>query len=151
MSGPGVAGTSQFMKLQGTEYHMFIAAVILATDLCCNRPGDAEHEQQSSELMPVCLLLASIKQQSQIAAKLLQSLTELLIKYGVWSLSFTIPPAVEQVWALDIEASQQWQFGDGLLVNRDMGQQNFDIPLEFDGLWETFIEKSSALDLIDVK
>ena len=142
---------SDFMKAQGTVLHMFMGGVILATDLCCNQPRGIEREQQLSELMRVCTVLDSIKHHSQIAAKFLESLTGLLVRYGVWSSSMTIPPTIEST-SMPNEAGdpyQQWQLGDYPFDDGHMEQQNFDMPLVFDDLWETFVERPSVFDMVD--
>ncbi|KAF5005142.1 hypothetical protein FDECE_8399 [Fusarium decemcellulare] len=143
MRTPNISHSADYMKVHGTVVHMFMGALILATDLCCNQPLGEDRERQSSELMEALKQLDGIKQHSQIAAKLLEDLTQLLIKYGVWSPSTTVSTNSEGGLAPNLE-SLDW-FGDG-----QMGMQDSDAPLLFSDLWETFVEQPSALDMIDI-
>lgn len=131
--------SSDFMKIQGTIFHMFIGALILATDLCCNQPQGEERERQSAEVMMVLRQLDSIRLHSQSAASLLETLTQLLIQYGVWAPDTIIAPAEESHTNVD-------SFGqDGIQV------QEFDnlAPFPFEELWDTFVERPTIFDLID--
>lgn len=150
MSDANLSHSADFMKLQGTIHLMFVGALVLATDLCCNRPRGAKREQQASELTRACNVLASIQQHSQLASKFLDSLTQLLIKCGVWSLPATAPlPTNEQPSNHD-DALQQWQFDDYLLEDGVLEHQDLDTSLLFDDLWETFIDRPSAMNMIDI-
>ena len=100
--------------------------------------------------MRACTVLAGVKHHSQIAAKFLDSLTELLVKYGVWSPSVTIPSATDDTPIPNEDHSQQWQLGDYSLEDSHMEQLDFDMPLLFDDLWETYVERPSAMDMIDI-
>jgi hypothetical protein len=142
--------SSDFMKIQGTVQHMFMGAVVLATDLCCNQPRGPEREKQSSELMHVCSVLASIKQHSQIAAKFLTSLTELLVKYGVWSPSVVFPLADEPASNMNGVVSQLPQLSEYLLDYGHIDPQEIDSSFLFDDLWEQFVQKPSVLEMIDL-
>jgi hypothetical protein len=83
MSMTDMSDLADFMKIQGTIFHMFIGALVLAADICCNQPLGQEGETQFSELMGVLQQLDGVKGHSQMAARLLDVLTQLLIKYGV--------------------------------------------------------------------
>ncbi|KAF4631567.1 hypothetical protein G7Y89_g6564 [Cudoniella acicularis] len=135
-----ISHSADFMKIQGTVFHIFMGALILATDLCCNQPHGEDRDRQSSELMVVLKQLDGIKQHSQIAAKFLENLTQLLVKYGVWSPYTTVSPNAENELAPNVDS-----FGNG-----QMGVQDFASPSPFDDLWETFVERPSALDIIDI-
>lgn len=149
MSTTNLSHSSDYMKLQGTVHHMFVGAVILATDLCCNRPRGEERERQHSELMRACAVLASLKHHSQIAAKFLESLTALLVKYGVWAQSVTALTREGESMA-NQDLSQQWQLGDYSLGSSDIEHQDFEVPVWFDDLWGAFVEQPSAMDMIDI-
>ncbi|KAF2474824.1 uncharacterized protein BDR25DRAFT_332154 [Lindgomyces ingoldianus] len=135
-----ISHSADFMKIQGTVFHLFMGALILATDLCCNQPNGEDRERQSSELMVALKQLDGIKQHSQIAAKFLEDLTQLLVKYGVWSSYTTVSPNVGNELSPNVHS-----FGNG-----QIGVQDLSSPLSFDDLWETFVERPSALDMIDI-
>ncbi|KAF4334981.1 hypothetical protein FBEOM_11178 [Fusarium beomiforme] len=136
--GMGVTDMSHsadFMKIQGTIFHMFVGALVFTTDICCNQARGQDGETQYSELISVLKQLDNTKGHSQMAAKLLDVLTELLIKYGIWSPSTTISTYNENETLLNA----------GL-----MGDDDLDIPFPFDELWETYIEHPLGLDMMDV-
>ncbi|KAI1053549.1 hypothetical protein LB506_012559 [Fusarium annulatum] len=127
---------ADFMKIQGTIFHMFIGALVLTTDICCNQDG----QTQVSELIEVLKKLDSIKDHSKMAAKLLDILTQLLVSYGVWSPSTTISTYTQDEAPLDLSLSgSKYLRLDGL-----------DMPLPFDELWETYIEQPGGLDILDI-
>ncbi|KAH6986511.1 hypothetical protein BKA56DRAFT_479753 [Ilyonectria sp. MPI-CAGE-AT-0026] len=135
-----ISHSADFMKIQGTVFHMFMGALILATDLCCNQPYGEDRERQSSELMVVLKQLEGIKQHSQIASKFLDVLTQMLVKYGIWSPSATVSTNTEGGLAANLDS-----FGID-----QMGVHDLDTPFPFDDLWETFVAQPSALDMIDI-
>ncbi|KAK7393945.1 hypothetical protein QQX98_013274 [Neonectria punicea] len=139
MSTSGISHSADFMKIQGTIYHMFIGALILATDLCCNHPLGEDRERQSSELMAALKQLDDIKYHSQMAAKLLETLTQLLVKYGIWSPSTTVSTYAEGGFTADVDSFGQYQIGV---------QDSDSFP--FDELWETFMTQPLTLDLFDI-
>ncbi|KAG5763664.1 hypothetical protein H9Q72_008246 [Fusarium xylarioides] len=128
--------SADFMKIQGTIFHMFIGALVLTTDICCNQDG----QTQISELIEVLKRLDDVKDHSKMAAKLLDILTQLLVSYGVWSPSTTISTYTEDAPSLDF----------GLLGSESRGLDSLDMPLPFDELWETYIGQPGGLDLLDV-
>lgn len=128
-----ISHVPDFMKIQGTVVHMFVAALILATDICCNQPQEGDRESELSELMLALDELEAIKQYSQIAAKFLDDLTHLLVKYGVLS-----PPATTSNTNMD-------GFGDS-----QMGVHEFDTHFHFDELWGTFVEGALPVDMVDI-
>lgn len=143
MSMLHISHSSDFMKIQGTVFHMFTGALILATDLCCNRPQGEERERQSAEMMAVLRQLDSIKRHSQSAAKFLETLTQLLVQYGVWAPDTIISPNTE-----DGSATMVDSFG-----HDDIHAQDFETlePFPFEELWDTFVDRpSSGLDLLNV-
>ncbi|KAG5746292.1 hypothetical protein H9Q70_011004 [Fusarium xylarioides] len=128
--------SADFMKIQGTIFHMFIGALVLTTDICCNQDG----QTRISELIEVLKRLDDVKDHSKMAAKLLDILTQLLVSYGVWSPSTTISTYTEDAPSLDF----------GLLGSESRGLDSLDMPLPFDELWETYIGQPGGLDLLDV-
>ncbi|KAF2100212.1 hypothetical protein NA57DRAFT_36177 [Rhizodiscina lignyota] len=137
--------SADFMKIQGTVLHMFIGALILATDLCCNQHHGEDRESQSSELMAALKQLEGIKQHSQIAAKFLEVLTELLVKYGVWTPSTAVPSNTENESDPNVHSLE-----NGHVSAQDFDIPFSDIPFPFDDLWKTFVEWPAAFDMIDV-
>ncbi|CAO2658204.1 Nn.00g059270.m01.CDS01 [Neocucurbitaria sp. VM-36] len=135
-----ISNSADFMKIQGTVFHIFMGALVLATDLCCNQPRGADRDRQSSELTMVLHQLDGIKQHSQIAAEFLKHLTQLLVKYGVWSPDTTVSPITEN----GSEPSMD-RFGNG-----QMDLYEFTGPFPFDDLWEMYVEQPSALDILDI-
>jgi len=145
MTSTNLSHSAEFMRTQGTTHLMFIGALILATDLCCNRPTGDELEQGSAALMKACNMLASLKLHSQIAAKFLDSLTEMLVRYGVWAPSEAMPLADEPKAPVAVQDfTQQWQLG-----NNSLELRNSDMPLYFDDLWQRFVDQPSMMDMID--
>ncbi|CCT61445.1 uncharacterized protein FFB20_13518 [Fusarium fujikuroi] len=128
--------SADFMKIQGTIFHMFIGALVLTTDICCNQDG----QTQVSELIEVLKKLDSIKDHSKMAAKLLDILTQLLVSYGVWSPSTTISTYTQDEAPLDL----------GLSGSKSLRLDSLDMPLPFDELWETYIEHPGGLDMLDI-
>lgn len=128
--------SADFMKIQGTIFHMFIGALVLTTDICCNQDG----QTQISELMEVLKKLDDVKDHSKMAAKLLDILTQLLVSYGVWSPSTTISTYAEDATPLDL----------GLSGFKDPRLDGFDMPLPFEELWETYIGQPGSLDMLDI-
>lgn len=128
--------SADFMKIQGTIFHMFIGALVLTTDICCNQDG----QTQISELIEVLKKLDDVKDHSKMAAKLLDILTQLLVSYGVWSPSTTISTYAEDAAPLDFSLSG---FKDPRL-------DGFDMPVPFDELWETYIGQPGGLDMLDI-
>ncbi|KAI1029053.1 hypothetical protein LB504_012944 [Fusarium proliferatum] len=128
--------SADFMKIQGTIFHMFIGALVLTTDICCNQDG----QTQISELIEVLKKLDDVKDHSKMAAKLLDILTQLLISYGIWSPSTTISTYAEDAAPLDFSFS-------GF---KDPGLDGFDMSLPFDELWETYIGQPGGLDMLDI-
>lgn len=137
-----ISHSSDFMKIQGTVFHMFTGALILATDLCCNQPQGEERKRQSAETMVVLRQLDSIKHHSQKAAKFLETLTQLLVQYGVWEPDTIISPNTDNGPATSVDS-----FGQ-----EDIHGQDFDTlaPFPFEELWDTFVERPSGLDLLDI-
>ncbi|KAF5655022.1 hypothetical protein F25303_947 [Fusarium sp. NRRL 25303] len=127
--------SADFMKIQGTIFHMFIGALVLTTDICCNQDG----QTQISELIEVLKKLDDVKGHSKMAAKLLDILTQLLVSYGVWSPSTTISTYAEDAAPLDF----------GLSGYQDPRLDGLDMPLPFDELWETYIGQTGGLNLLD--
>ncbi|KAF5720118.1 hypothetical protein FMUND_4402 [Fusarium mundagurra] len=136
MSMTDVLHSADFMKIQGTIFHMFIGALVLATDICCNQDG----QTQLSELVEVLKKLDDVKDHSKMAAKLLDILTQLLVSYGVWSPSTTISTYTEDAASLDF----------GLSGCKSPGAESLAVPFMFDELWETYIGQPGGLDLLDV-
>ncbi|RBA11088.1 hypothetical protein FPRO05_04261 [Fusarium proliferatum] len=128
--------SADFMKIQGTIFHMFIGALVLTTDICCNQDG----QTQVSELIEVLKKLDNIKDHSKMAAKLLDILTQLLVSYGVWSPSTTISTYTQDEAPLDL----------GLSGSKYLRLDGLDMPLPFDELWETYIEQPGGLDMLDI-
>ncbi|KAF5539450.1 hypothetical protein FMEXI_8939 [Fusarium mexicanum] len=136
MSMVDMLHSADFMKIQGTIFHMFIGALVLTTDICCNQDG----QTQLSELVEVLKKLDHVKDHSKMAAKLLDILTQLLVSYGIWSPSTTISTYTEDVTSLDF----------GLCGSKGQGLDSLDVPLSFDELWETYIEQPGGLDMLDI-
>ncbi|KAF2107372.1 hypothetical protein BDV96DRAFT_506327 [Lophiotrema nucula] len=136
-----VKHSADFMKIQGTVLHMFIGALIVATDLCCNQPQGEDRANQLSELSAAMRQLESIRQHSRIAAIFLEALTQLLVKHGLWppekNVSTTL--STETVLAPNLDS-----YGNG-----QMDIPDFD-PCAFEELWATFVEQPAAVDLIDL-
>ncbi|KAF5650042.1 hypothetical protein F52700_481 [Fusarium sp. NRRL 52700] len=128
--------SADFMKIQGTIFHMFIGALVLTTDICCNQDG----QTQLSELVEVLKKLDDVKNHSKMAAKLLDILTQLLVSYGVWSPSTTISTYIEDARPLDF----------GLCGSKGQGLNSLDMPLPFDELWETYIGQPGGFDMLDI-
>ncbi|PNP83738.1 hypothetical protein FNYG_02955 [Fusarium nygamai] len=128
--------SADFMKIQGTMFHMFIGALVLTTDICCNQDG----QTHLSELMEVLKKLEDVKDHSKMAAKLLDILTQLLVSYGVWSPSTTISTYTDNATPLDF----------GLSGYKGQGLDSLDVPLPFDELWETYIGHPGGLDMLDI-
>ncbi|KAF4493568.1 hypothetical protein FAGAP_10307 [Fusarium agapanthi] len=136
MSMRDMLHSADFMKIQGTIFHIFIGALVLTTDICCNQDG----QTQLSELMEVLKKLDHIKDHSKMAAKLLDILTQLLVSYGIWSPSTTISTYTEDATPLDF----------GLYGSKGQGLDSLDVPLPFDELWETYIVHPGGLDMLDI-
>ncbi|KAH7217716.1 hypothetical protein DER44DRAFT_754779 [Fusarium oxysporum] len=136
MSMTDMSHSADFMKIQGTIFHMFIGALVLTTDICCNQDG----QTQLSELMEVLKKLDNVKDHSKMAAKLLDVLTQLLVTYGIWSPSTTVSTYTEDVTPLDYDTSGH----EGPRVD------SLDMPFPFDELWETYIGQPCGLDMLDV-
>ncbi|KAF5968281.1 hypothetical protein FCOIX_11529 [Fusarium coicis] len=136
MSMADLLHSADFMKIQGTIFHMFIGALVLTTDICCNQDG----QTQLSELMEVLKQLDDVKGHSKMAAKLLDILTQLLVSYGIWSPSTTISAYTEDATPLDF----------GLSGYKGQGLDSLDVPLPFDELWETYIGQPGGLDMLDI-
>ncbi|KAF5560480.1 hypothetical protein FPHYL_6623 [Fusarium phyllophilum] len=136
MTMTDILHSADFMKIQGTIFHMFIGALVLTTDICCNQ----DDQTQISELIEVLKKLDDVKDHSKMAAKLLDILTQLLVSYGVWSPSTTISTYTEDATPLDF----------GLLGSEGRGLDSLDMPLPFDELWETYIGQPGGLDMLDI-
>ncbi|EXK79908.1 hypothetical protein FOQG_15526 [Fusarium oxysporum f. sp. raphani 54005] len=136
MSMTDMSHSADFMKIQGTIFHMFIGALVLTTDICCNQDG----QTQLYELMEVLKKLDNVKDHSKMAAKLLDVLTQLLVTYGIWSPSTTVSTYTEDVTPLDYDTSGH----EGPRVD------SLDMPFPFDELWETYIGQPCGLDMLDV-
>jgi hypothetical protein len=136
MTMTDMSHSADFMKIQGTIFHMFIGALVLTTDICCNQ----DDETQSSELIGVLKKLDDVKDHSQMAAKLLDVLTQLLVTYGVWSPSTTISTYTEGATPLDF----------GLSGHEGPRADSLDMPFSFDELWETYIGQPCGLDMLDL-
>ncbi|KAF4435240.1 hypothetical protein FACUT_7344 [Fusarium acutatum] len=136
MSVTDMLHSADFMKIQGTIFHMFIGALVLTTDICCNQ----DSHTQLSELMEVLKKLDHVKDHSKMAAKLLDILTQLLVSYGVWSPSRTIFTYAEDATPLDFSLSG----------SKGQGVDSLDMPLPFDELWETYIGQPGGLDMLDL-
>jgi hypothetical protein len=133
--------SADFMKIQGTVFHLFIGALILAIDLCLNRPQGTDHQQELSELEVVIAQLDGIKHHSQIATKYLEHLTQLLTKYKIWS-SSTLDSSDTEDGAALLNADS--------FVNDQIGAFDIDKSLLFDSVWDAFAGYPSGLDMIDV-
>ncbi|KAL5619778.1 hypothetical protein FOVSG1_002000 [Fusarium oxysporum f. sp. vasinfectum] len=136
MSMTDMSHSADFMKIQGTIFHMFIGALVLTTDICCNQDG----QTQLSELIEVLKKLDNVKDHSKMAAKLLDVLTQLLVTYGIWSPSTTVSTYTEDATPLDYDTSGH----EGPRVD------SLDMPFPFDELWETYIGQPCGLDMLDV-
>ncbi|RBR20223.1 hypothetical protein FVER53590_09932 [Fusarium verticillioides] len=136
MSMTDLLHSADFMKIQGTIFHMFIGALVLTTDICCNRDG----QTQLTELMEVLKKLDNVKDHSKMAAKLLDILTQLLVSYGVWSPPTTISTYTEDATPIDF----------GLSGSKAQELDQLDMPLPFDELWETYIGNPGGLDMLDI-
>jgi hypothetical protein len=170
LSSLDLSHASDYMKVQGTVHHLFLVAIILATDLCCNRPTGPERDRSSDELMTACEVLASVKNQSQVAAKFLDCLTRLLVKYGVWSPNSTeeetsagvvqaatasleqrlpvtglAPAPVATNTVQEDPMSQQWMFDQQEFWDRPQAG-----PMQFNDLWEMYVGQQSSMELIDL-
>ncbi|RKK30256.1 hypothetical protein BFJ66_g13096 [Fusarium oxysporum f. sp. cepae] len=136
MSMTDMSHSADFMKIQGTIFHMFIGALVLTTDICCNQDG----QMQLSELMDVLKKLDDVKDHSKMAAKLLDILMQLLVSYGVWPPSTTISTYTED--STPLESVLSGYEGSRL--------DSLDMPFPFDELWETYIGQPYGLDMLDV-
>lgn len=67
-------------RLATVVHHVFMAAVVLVTDLCSNKVEGLE-EQRQAEVTRACRMLDSLKQDSPMAAKLAHPLMEILQKH----------------------------------------------------------------------
>ena len=117
-----------FMRLHGTSFHLFVGALVLATDLCFNQPPAEERESESSDLMLALKELEKMQETSQPAATFVESITKLLINHKVWLPSTTVQTG--------FILNEMDQFG---LDQTDTGE--FPTSMQFDGLWDTFIEQ----------
>ncbi|KAF4949202.1 hypothetical protein FGADI_9059 [Fusarium gaditjirri] len=135
MSVTDMSHSADFMKIQGTIFHMFIGALVLTTDICCNQDG----QTHLSELVEVLQKLDDVKDHSKMAAKLLDILTQLLVSYGVWSPSTTVSTYTEDATPIELVLSGcEGPRLDGL-----------NMPFPFDELWETYIGQP-GLDMLDI-
>ena len=68
----------------------------------------------------------------------------------VWSPSVQFPAIGEGGLVPGEEGgSQNWQLGDDAIGTGYVEQHEFEMLPLFDGLWETFVEGPSAMDMID--
>lgn len=81
-------------------HHVFMATVVLVMDLCFNKAGHEEQEQEAQrqeEVMQACRILDKLKQESALAKKFLDPLMETLQKHrsrhGVHQQSLVPEPA----------------------------------------------------------
>ncbi|KAG9257427.1 uncharacterized protein F5Z01DRAFT_388308 [Emericellopsis atlantica] len=140
MSMADMSHSADFMKIQGTIFHIFVGALVLAADICCNQQCGQDGETQYSELMAVLKQLDDVKGHSQMAARLLDVLTQLLIKYRIWSPSATISTYEEGVTPLH----------DVSLRDAELGIDDLEMVFPFDELWETFVERPSGFNVLDI-
>lgn len=69
-------------RLGMVVHHVFMATVVLVMDLCFNKAGHEEQEQQrQEEVMHACRILDKLKQESALAKKFLDPLMETLQKH----------------------------------------------------------------------
>ncbi|KAF2735372.1 hypothetical protein EJ04DRAFT_464849 [Polyplosphaeria fusca] len=129
MLGAQMSHVADFLKIQGTAFFIFMAALIIATDLCCNKINDEERKNHVKELGSVLERLESVKQHSQIAEKFLERLTGLLGRYGVSEPLEIVNANEEERGSADVDPSR-----DGAVSVLDYD------TLQFQELWEAFVE-----------
>ncbi|KAK5057569.1 hypothetical protein LTR84_011569 [Exophiala bonariae] len=78
-SGP-LFGTD--VKLTGISHHIFMATIVLVTDLCFNR-GREDDDERKTEVIEALKLLEEAKCRSQIVSKFVESLENVLRKHKV--------------------------------------------------------------------
>ncbi len=140
MTTSNIAHSADFLKIQGTSFQ-FMGALILATDLCCNRSLCEDPERQVMELMGILDQLEGMKRNSQIAGQFLEKIKKLLAEKGLWS---------GDAGGLTMRDGREFE-GEILVPDdAELGVLDSDIPFPFDDLWESFIDRPSALDMIDL-
>lgn len=78
------AGTlfSADVRLTGISHHIFMATIVLVTDLCFNRGGD-DDEERKVEVIEALKILGEAKCRSRIVSKFVESLERVLRKHKV--------------------------------------------------------------------
>lgn len=140
MTTLNISHSADFMRIQGAVLFLFMGAIVLATDLCCNQLLLEDRDRQMSELMAALKQLDAIRQYSQMARKFLEALTQMLVKYGLW-LSDT---------AVSMTREGDMAPNDDCYTEGHVGVSELDTRFAFDELWETFVEQPSAVDIIDI-
>lgn len=110
--------------------HVFMAAVVLVMDLCFNK-DEGREEQRQSEVMQACQMLTDLKRDSDMAAKFLNPLMEILQKHKARfsQAAMSLPGSVAGVQAPVNNDHHPDNLGfDEMMQNYiDLGQ-NADIP-----------------------
>lgn len=138
-------------RLNFVLYHVFMAALTLALDLCFNKSAtEAEDQSRRAELKEACLMLEESKTEMPAANRFLTPLMELLRKHkiqlqdaGLHNQYLTPPestgtPVVQTTYAGSSYASQSM-----MTQAQNASEGNTAIAsnpdLDFDGLWQEFI------------
>jgi hypothetical protein len=138
-------------RLNFVLYHIFMAALTLALDLCFNKSAtEAEDRVRRAELKEACLMLQESKTEMPAADRFLTPLMELLRKHkiqlqdaGVHNQYLTPPESTTtpNVQTICTGSSYPGQSMTAQAPNvSDRNKSVADNPdLDFDGLWQEFI------------
>jgi len=139
------------VKLTGICHHIFMATIVLVTDLCFNR-GLGDDEERHSEVIEALKILEEAKNRSQMVGKFVESLEDVLRRHKVHLLNR--PPVSDDPGYPNTQTSQtnvDLQVADATKTNTSNPWDTLDDPMtypsEFDSVWRDYVQLGPVLQM----
>ena len=138
-------------RLNFVLYHIFMAALTLALDLCFNKSAtEAEDQSRRAELKEACLMLQESRTEMPAADRFLTPLMELLRKHkiqlqdaGPHNQYLTPPESTATPGVQIIRTGDAYPGQSPTAQTQNVSERNASVAvnpdLDFDGLWQEFI------------
>ncbi|KEF62299.1 uncharacterized protein A1O9_00271 [Exophiala aquamarina CBS 119918] len=139
------------VKLTGICHHIFMATIVLVTDLCFNR-GHGDDEERHYEVVEALKILEEAKSRSRMVGEFVESLEDVLRRHKVHLLNR--PHTTNNVGSSNAQMDQphkDLQTTESIRVNTSNPWETLEDPMsypsEFDSVWRDYVQLGPVLQM----
>lgn len=139
------------VKLTGICHHIFMATIVLVTDMCFNR-GHGDDEERQSEVIEALKILEEAKGRSRMVGKFVESLEDVLRRHKVHLLNR--PRIGDDLGCSNTQTNQSHadlQTTESMGVNTSNPWETLEDPMsypsEFDSVWRDYVQLGPVLQM----